>query len=227
MMLSGRALFEKCVKLNKDMPEDAYIAAMNVDEPGWLADLVTSTLHLPLPQRQEVLNIIDPVARLQKVNIILAKELDVLELEHKIHSQVQQEVDKTQRDYFLREQMKIIQKELGETDPQFREVSRLREQIQTIGMPQEVTKKADEELNRLSAMPAASPEVSVIRPYLDWLVNLPWAKETEDNLNIKRAAVVLDENHYGLPKVKERILAGRWWLLLTRVSGMGLTCTAM
>lgn len=200
------ALFEKCVKLSRTLPEDAYIAAMNADEPGWLADLITSSLELEIAQKQEVLETLDPELRLQRVSILLAKELDVLELESKIHSQVQDEVDKTQRTYFLREQMKAIQKELGDVDAQTKEGDELREKIVASGMPETVSKKANAEVDRLLQMPPASPETSVVRTYLDWLITLPWVKKTEDNLDIKQAAKVLDENHYGLPKIKERII---------------------
>ncbi|MBI4321745.1 MAG: endopeptidase La [Chloroflexi bacterium] len=206
LMRAVLALFEKCVKLSRTLPDDAYVAAMNVDEPGWLADLVASTLDLSVDQRQDILETLDTAERLQKVNIFLAKELDVLELQSKIHTEVQQEVDQAQREYFLREQVKAIQNELGETDAHARDLNQLRDKISTVGMPPEVSKKAEEELNRVIAMPAGSPEVGVIRTYLDWLTNLPWAVATEDNLDIRRAAVVLDENHYGLPRVKDRIL---------------------
>ncbi|MGQ9675000.1 MAG: endopeptidase La [Chloroflexota bacterium] len=206
LMRAVLALFEKCVRLSRNLQEEAYVAAMNVDEPGWLADLVAASLQLSVPDRQEILETLDAVKRLEKVNILLAKELDVLELENKIQNQVQQEVDKSQREFFLREQMKAIQRELGETDAQTRDISQLRERIAAARMPEEVAKKAEEELDRLSIMPMASPEVSVIRTYLDWLLALPWHKETEDDLDIKRASQVLEDNHYGLPKVKERIL---------------------
>ncbi|HLB12150.1 MAG TPA: LON peptidase substrate-binding domain-containing protein, partial [Dehalococcoidia bacterium] len=206
LMRAVLALFEKCVKLSKSLPEDVYVAAMNVDEPGWLADLIASSLELNLAQRQEVLETFEATQRLQKVSILLAKELEVLELQSKIHSQVQQEVDKTQREFFLREQMKAIQKELGDLDLQTREMEDLKKRVAEASLPEAALKKAEEEIQRLSAMPQASPEVSVVRTYLDWLIKLPWATETPDNLVISRAAQTLEENHYGLPKVKERIL---------------------
>lgn len=206
LMRAVLALFEKCIKLSPKLPEDAYIAAMNIEEPGWLADFVASALDLTLQERQEILEALDPHDRLQRINILLAQELDVLELQCKIHTQVQEEVDKSQREYFLREQLKAIQKELGDVDPLTRELNELKEKIASAGMPEAVMQKANEEAERLATMPPASPEVSVIRTYLDWLVTLPWGKETEDNLEIKQAAKVLDENHYGLTKVKERIL---------------------
>jgi len=206
LMRAVLALFEKSIKLSLKLPEDAYIAAMNIEEPGWLADFVASSLDLALEKRQEILEALDPHDRLQRINILLAQELDVLELQSKIHTRVQEEVDKSQREYFLREQLKAIQKELGDVDPQTREMNELKEKIASAGMPEAVMQKANEEADRLTTMPPASPEVSVIRTYLDWLVTLPWDKETEDNLDIKQAAKVLDENHYGLTKVKERIL---------------------
>ncbi len=206
LMRAVLALFEKCVQLDRNIPEDTYVIAMNIDEPGWLADLVASALNIDVEKRQEILQTIDPAARLQRLSIFLAQELDVLELEDKIHAQVQQEVDKSQREYFLRQQMKAIQAELGEIDGQLREVNELREKIAATEMPEEVREKAEKELDRLASMPPASPEISVIRTYLDWLIELPWTNATEDNMDIEAAAKVLDESHYGLTKAKERIL---------------------
>ncbi len=206
LMRAVLALFEKCVSLSPTLPEDAYVAAMNVDEPGWLADLIASILNLDVEKQQEFLETLDPTVRLQRLSILLAKELDVLELQDKISSQVQEKVDKTQREYFLREQMKVIQKELGEVDAQTREINELKEKIAKAQMPDGVRKKAEKELERLSTMPPASPEVGIIRTYLDWLIELPWVEATEDNMDIARAAKILEENHYGLPKAKERIL---------------------
>ena len=143
---------------------------------------------------------------MQKINIHLSRELELLDLQNSIHSQVQQEVDKSQRDFFLREQLKAIQKELGETDSFTKDLGDLRERLDGLTLPDEVREKAEVELRRLSAMPAASPEVGIIRTYLDWLTNLPWTTATEDNLEIRAASRVLDEQHYGLPKAKERIL---------------------
>lgn len=200
------ALFEKCVQLSHSLPNDAYVAAMNIDEPGWLADLIASTLELSVEQRQSVLAAIDPAERLEAVSILLSKELDILELENKIHTQVQQEVDKTQREYFLREQMKAIQTELGEADPITREIEELREKIENVGLPDAAKEKANKELDRLAAMPPVSPETGIIRAYVDWLVTLPWMLRTEDQLDIRHAEAVLNENHYGLEKVKQRIL---------------------
>ena len=206
LMRAILALFEKCVQLSRTLPEDAYVAAMNIDEPGWLADLVASVLELPIPERQEILETFDPTSRLQRLSIILARELDVLELEAQIHDQVQQEVDRSQREFFLREQMKVIQTELGEMDNLTEEISELREKLDQITMSEEARKKADKELKRLASMPAASPEAVVARTYLDWLIELPWNTCSEDTINLSSAAKILDKHHYGLPKAKERIL---------------------
>jgi ATP-dependent Lon protease len=206
LMRAVLALFEKVVRLSPSLPEDAYVMAMNVDKPGWLADFVASSLELDDAEAQTVLSTLDAGERLQRVNIILARELDVLELQSQIHTKVQEEVDKSQREYFLREQLKAIQKELGEIDPQSREVANLREKIAASGMPAEVAARAEEELRRLEQMPIAAPETSVIRTYVDWLVTLPWTRRTQDTLDLHHAAAILDRNHYGLSRVKERIL---------------------
>jgi ATP-dependent Lon protease len=206
LMRAVLALFEKVVQLSRTLPDDAYVFAMNIDQPGWLADLMAQALSIEVAERQEVLETIDVAARLQRVSVLLAKELDVLELEDHIHSQVQQELDKTQREYFLREQMKVIQTELGETDIYTQEVNDLREKIAQADMPEEARAQAEKELGRLASMPPMSPETGIIRTYLDWLAELPWSEETEDNLDIKHVEEVLESCHYGLPKAKERIL---------------------
>jgi ATP-dependent Lon protease len=200
------ALFEKCVKLSRMLPDEAYITAMNIDEPGWLADFILSSLEPSIPVRQDILEAFNVEERLQKISILLSKELNILELENHIHNQVQQEVDKTQREYFLREQLKAIQRELGETDPTIQEYEELRKKILTCDMPEEVKVRANKELDRLIALPSMAPDGGVIRTYLDWLVSLPWDKATLDRLDVKEAATILEENHYGLEKVKERIL---------------------
>ena len=206
LMRAVLTLFEKVVRLSRNIPDDAFVTAMNVNDPGWLADLVGSNVSMEVAHRQELLETVEPLKRLEKVSVLLAKELDVLELESRIHSQVQQEVDKSQREYFLREQMRVIQTELGEGDPQAREIAELQQKISEAKMPDEVQKRAEKELSRLAGMLPASPEVSVIRTYIDWLLDLPWALRTEDNLDIAHASEVLNKNHYGLTKAKERIL---------------------
>jgi ATP-dependent Lon protease len=200
------ALFEKVARLAPSIPEDAFVLAMNIEEPGALADFVASTINLDDEQGADILATLDVRQRLEKISIHLAKELDVLELQGKIHSRVQEELDKSQREYFLREQMKAIQRELGETDPAARDAYDMRERIAASGMPDAVRKKAEDELRRMEGIPSASPEVGVIRNYLDWLTSVPWEKMTDDNLDLDHAANLLDEHHYGLAKVKERIL---------------------
>jgi ATP-dependent Lon protease len=206
LMRAVLTLFEKCVQLNRNLPDEAYIYAMNIEEPGWLADLVVSTLDLSLEERQAMLENTDPVQRLQHVSILLGRELDVLEIEEHINAQVQQEVDRNQREAYLREQMRVIQNELGEGDPFQQELEELRERIEAAQMPEEVYQKAHKELERLAAMPPMAPEVGIIRTYLDWLLELPWWQTTEDNLDLQHAERVLEEDHFGLPKAKERIL---------------------
>jgi ATP-dependent Lon protease len=206
MMRAVLSLFEKVVKLSRTLPDDAYIMAMNVSEPGWLADLIASTLPLDVPRRQEILETLDVEERLRRLSIMLSQELDVLELESRIHTQVQKEVDRSQREFFLREQMKAIQRELGQTDPIQREMDELRERILAAAMPERAQAKALEELERMEMMPPASPEYSVLRTYLDWLIHVPWSQQTEDDTDLVRAAATLERNHYGLPRVKERIL---------------------
>jgi ATP-dependent Lon protease len=200
------ALFEKCIKLSNNLSDEAYITAMNIERPGLMADFIVSSLDLSVAVRQKLLETLNVERRLQKVSIILSQELDILELENQIHNKIQQEVDKSQREYFLREQLKAIQHELGEGDPTIREGQELQEKIQVSGMPEEVKKHANKELERLNALPSIAPDGGVIRTYLDWLVNLPWNQATIDRLDIKEAAAILEENHYGLGKIKERIL---------------------
>ncbi len=199
-------LFEQVVRLSHNLPEDLYVFALNIREPGWLADIIAQSINLDTAQRQEILETLDPTTRLQRVNVLLAKELDVLELEDRIHAQVQQEMDRTQREYFLREQMKAIQTELGEADTFTQEINHLQERIAQASFPPEVRAQAERELARLASMPPMAPDAGIIRTYLDWLLDLPWSEETEDNLDLKAVAEVLESCHYGLPKAKERIL---------------------
>ena len=206
LMRAVLALFEKVIQFNRALPEDAYVYAMNVPEPGWLADLIASTIEMNVSVKQELLETFSPENRLQRLSILLAKELDVLELEDQIHSRVQREVDRGQREFYLREQIKAIQTELGEGDPLTREISELREKIAAKDLPEETRLKAEKELERLNQMPLQAPESGIIRTYLDWLLELPWNEVTPDNLDVAHAGKVLDAQHYGLPKAKERIL---------------------
>jgi len=199
-------MFEKAVELNQALPEEAYVYAMNVSDPGQLADVIAQMINLTIEARQDLLETLDTTERLQKISAHMARELDVLELENQIHTSVQQEVDKSQREYFLREQLRAIQRELGETDIFTRDVAQLQEEFAAIELPDEARKQVEEELARLAMMPAMAPEVAIVRTYLDYLLHLPWTKITEDNLDIKNAAQVLESRHYGLPKAKERIL---------------------
>ncbi|TFG72842.1 MAG: endopeptidase La, partial [Anaerolineales bacterium] len=174
--------------------------------PGQLADVVAQIINLNVKVRQELLETLNTTHRLQKINTHLAHELDVLELENQIQNSVQEEVDKSQREFFLREQLRAIQRELGESDSFTRDLSQLREDLTKSQLPEHVQIRAEEELGRLSTMPSMSPEVGIIRTYLDWLLHLPWSEETADNLDILNAEEVLESRHYGLPKAKERIL---------------------
>ena len=199
-------LFEKVVELNRRIPEDAYTFAINAERPSWLADFIASTLDIPLTLKQSLLETFEPLERLEAISVILGREVDVLETENKIHSRVQQEIDKSQREHFLREQLRAIQGELGEHDIFTQETDELREALATKQLPDAARAKADKEMARLSAMPPMSPEMGIIRTYLDWLVALPWDHKTEDNLDVRHAASVLDQDHYGLERVKDRIL---------------------
>jgi ATP-dependent Lon protease len=206
LMRTVLTLFEKAVSLSQTLPEDIYVFAMNIDEPGWLADLVASALRLELPARQELLELLDPIARLRRTSVLLAKELDLMELEDQIHSSVQEQLDRSQREVFLREQMKAIQSELGEGDLYAQEIADLRERAESKAFPEHVKTQFQREMARLAGMPPMAPETGVIRSYLGWLLDLPWAERTEDRLDLRAAAAVLDADHYGLTKAKERIL---------------------
>lgn len=199
-------LFEKCVQLNRSLPEEAYVYAVNIEEPAWLADLIASALNLTLTERQALLENFNPVDRLQRTSVLLGRELDVLELEDQIHNRVQSEVDRSQREIYLREQMKAIQGELGETDLWTQEIVDIRERIQHLSLPEEVELRAFKEVQRLGQMPPISPEVGIIRTYLDWLMGLPWSQTTQDNMDLQHVAKVLNSQHHGLKEAKERIL---------------------
>ena len=199
-------LFRKVADLNRGLPEDAYTFALNIDEPGWLADFVAAALNIALIERQQILEIGDPTDRLQRVSLLLARQLNMLELEDEIQSQVQQEVERSHREHFLREQMRVIQGELGEMDVFTQDIHELREGLSHKQLPEAVKAKAEKELARLTAMPPMSPEVGIIRTYIDWILELPWIEESEDNLDVTHASDVLEGDHYGLEQVKDRIL---------------------
>jgi len=206
LMRTVQAQIEQYVANGAPVPPEAAVAARNITEPGLLADMVAYSPDMSTEQRQEMLETIDVVERLKLVSGFLGRQIEILELKGKIQSEVKSEMDKTQREYILREQLKAIQRELGEDDPQQAEIHELREKVETSGMPEEVRARAIKEIDRMSRIPSASPEVGVIRTYVDWLVGLPWNQSTEDQLDIRTAAAILDEDHYGLEKIKERIL---------------------
>jgi ATP-dependent Lon protease len=199
--------FQQVVSLSPLLSDDLQALAANITDPGKLADFIASSLAtIGTPVKQEILSELDVRARMDALNRILIKELEVLELGSRIQSQVQSEVGKNQREYFLREQLKAIQKELGEGDEQAKEIDELRAKLDAAGMPEPVRKEAGRELDRLAKMPPAAAEYTVSRTYIDWIVALPWSKRTEDTLEIRHAKDVLDADHSGLEKVKDRIL---------------------
>jgi ATP-dependent Lon protease len=206
MMRTVRDLFERCVQLDRSLPEEAHLFSLNITEPGWLADMIATSVSLPFKERQALLLLVDPYERLKRVNQLLAQELDVLQLEDEIQSRVQNEVDRSQREFYLREQMKAIQTELGEGDIWTRDIMDLRNRIEEKVLPDEAKKVAYKEIERLSQMPQMAPEVGIIRTYLDWILDLPWQTATDDNLDVGHAAKVLDDYHYGLGRAKDRIL---------------------
>jgi ATP-dependent Lon protease len=205
-MRAALGLFDTCVQLNRSLPEEAYVYALNIEQPGWLADLIASTLPLPVSERQRVLEIFDPLKRLNHVSDLLRREVEVLELEDMIHNQVQSEVNRSQREDYLREQMKAIQTELGEGDLWAQELAELRKKIEEKALPAEVAERANREFQRLGQMPPLSPEVGIIRTYLDWILELPWKPGEEKPLDLRSAARALNREHYGLRKAKDRIL---------------------
>jgi len=206
LMRSVLDLFDRCVQLDRSIPEEAHLFAMNISEPGWLSDMIATSLSLKYEAKLSLLTLLDPRGRLQAVNKILAQEVDVLELEDEIHSRVQNEVDKSQREFYLREQMRQIQNELGEGDIFTRDATELKQKIVAANLPDEPKAVAMKELERLNQMPPMAPEVGIIRTYIDWIIDLPWVVSTPDNLDVKHAARTLDRDHYGLKKAKERIL---------------------
>jgi len=206
LMRTVKEQLERVIGFGKLMIPDLLVVIENLEDPGRLADMITSNLGVKVEAAQVVLEAQDPVARLKKVSDILAKELEVLSMQQKIQAEAKGEMDKTQREYFLREQLKAIQKELGETDERTEEISEFRKRIKEARMPEKVAKEAGKQLNRMEKMHPDSAEAATIRTYLEWMVELPWKKKTKDNLDIKAAKKVLDDDHYDLEKVKERIL---------------------
>jgi ATP-dependent Lon protease len=206
LMRNIREQLERIISYGKLLSPDLMFILESVDDPGRLADLVASNLDLTVEKAQEILEILDPVQRLKALSELLGKEVQVLTMQAKIQSQAREEMSKTQREYFLREQIRAIRSELGEVDERSEEMKQLRKKIKQAKMPKEVEKEAYRELERLEQMNPDAADASISRTYLDWLVAMPWSKSTVDNLDIKKAKKVLDDDHYNLEKVKERIL---------------------
>lgn len=206
VMRTTKEGLERLGGLGKVLMPDVMAVIENLDDPGRLADIVASNLGLKVDLTQEVLEIEEPIARLKRVSEVLAKEVEVLSMQQKIQADAKGEIDKTQREYFLREQLKAIQKELGELDDRAEEVADFRKRIQEAAMPEKVLKEGEKQLKRLEKMHPDTAEAATIRTYLEWMVELPWSKKSTDNLDIAAASKVLNEDHYDLEKVKERIL---------------------
>ncbi|MBW2149283.1 MAG: endopeptidase La [Deltaproteobacteria bacterium] len=206
LMVNIRNMFQRIMELSPHLPSELGAMLTSVEEPGSLADLLSANLNIPLTDKQEILETLSVLDRLKKVLVKLNQQLEVLELGNKIQSQVKEGIDKSQREYFLREQLKAIQKELGEKDERTVEIEELRERLEKAGLPEGAMKEALRELDRLASMPPAAAEYTVARTYLEWLIELPWNLSTEDNLDISAAKEVLDEDHYNLEKLKKRVI---------------------
>ena len=206
LMRSVLGQFEHYINLSKKVTPETLAAVSDIDEPGRLADVICSHLSLKIKDKQDILETLDVRQRLEKLLDFLNNEREVLELERKINQRVKKQMEKTQKEYYLREQMKAIQKELGEKEGRAGEVEELRSQLEGKELPEKVREKVEKEIDRLEKMPASSAEGGVIRNYIDWLLGLPWGKLTEDDLDINRAEEILNEDHYGLEKPKERVL---------------------
>jgi ATP-dependent Lon protease len=207
--------FEKYVTLHPRIPNEVLISVLNVEDSRQLADLVASHLSINVSRKQRLLETVDTEKNLGMLLKILLEEIDILQLEHDIQDKVRQELERGHKEYYLREQLKIIQDELGQGEGSS-EIDELREKIEEAGMPDEVSSKALRELDRMSKMPLMSAEATVARTYIDWIVSLPWSNLSEDDLDIARAQKILDEDHYGLDKVKDRILE---FLAVRRLAG--------
>jgi len=206
LMRNVKEQIEKLVSFGKVILPDIMVVIENVDDPGKLADLAVANMGLKVEQAQDILEVTDPIQRIKRINEALGKEIELLSMQQKIQADVRGEIDKTQREYFLREQLKAIQRELGETDDRSEDLRELREKIKEAKMPDKAAKEAEKQLRRLERMHPDAAEASMTRTYIEWLADLPWSKATKDNLDLKTAHKVLEEDHYDLEKVKERIL---------------------
>ncbi len=201
-----QTLFQRVVTLSPVLPDEMGIAAANVDDPGRLADFIAANIDLDPTQRQEILQELDPLARARRITELVTRELEILEIGSKIQSQIRESMEKTQRDFYLRQQLEAIRKELGEGDSDAAALADLRTKLAQAQLPTEAQTEATREMNRLSSIPSASPEHSMVRTYLEWLSELPWSTTTQDNLDVQHAKTVLDEDHFDLTRVKDRIL---------------------
>lgn len=206
LVTNARHAATRVIELSPNIPDEAQVVLNNIETPGGVADFLAANLPGSTTERQELLETFDLTERLRKINTLLAKQVEVLELSSKIQSQVREQMNEQQREYFLQQQLKAIQKELGETDARQAEIDQLRERLDQANLPEEARKEADRELGRMSRIPQASPEYSVAVDYLTWLAELPWAIQTEDQLDLDRARNILDEDHYDLDKIKKRII---------------------
>ena len=200
------AQFERLINLGRNIPAEALESARRMSDPGRIADLIAYYAQIPVEVKQQVLEAASQRARLEILAVVLNREIEILEVERKISSRVKQELEESQKEFYLREKMKAIQHELGERDDRTSEIDELRARIKEAAMPEEVEERALKELDRLERMPPASPEVVVVRTYLDWLIAMPWSKRSDEKLDIVEAERILNEDHYGLKKVKERVL---------------------
>src|SRR3954451_18614244 len=206
LMRNVQQTFTRIIEEVPYLPEELQMAVANLEEPSALAHLIAGALRIKPEEKQELLEEVDVAKRLRRLSEILARELDIVAIGSKIQSQVMGEMEKSQREYVLREQLKAIQEELGEKDPAEAEVDELREQLVNLALPEDVRKQADRELSRLEKLPQAAAEHGVIRTYLEWIASLPWGVTTDDNLDLAHAREVLDADHYDIEKVKDRIL---------------------
>jgi ATP-dependent Lon protease len=206
LMRSAKRLLERAAGLGKKLPSEVMVIANNLEDPGRLADLAASNMEMKIEDAQEILELLDPIARLRRVHDFLKREIELLSMQREIDSMARDEMDRSQREYYLRHQMKAIMNELGEGNELADEADEFRAKVQALEIPEHVREELDRQLKRLEKMHPDSAEASTLRTYLDWLTGLPWGKTTRDNLNLKKAAAILEEDHYGLEKVKERIL---------------------
>ena len=206
LMRTVRSQLTQLLSMGKSLPGEVMLVVENVEDPGSLADLIASNVGLRAAEAQELIEIVEPLERLKKIKDVLAKELELMTVQTRIQSQAKEEMGKSQREYFLREQLRAIQSELGESDARAEEMAELRAKLEKARPPAEAKKEAERQLRRLESMHPEAAEYSMLRTYLDWLVELPWSKSTRDNLDLKKARAVLDEDHFNLEKIKERIL---------------------